>query len=106
MSRYKCTKCGEPHYSSAGPESINNNRCTVNGCGGDLAPAGDKPPKVDVHVHQKPVAVCFYCEECEDDVSIPYDEFLKKYGAPCDWTYTHINCPNGHQAIVEDWTFE
>ena len=39
----------------------------------------------DIHVNQKPISIVAECDNCENEIEIDYNEFIKTYGDPPDW---------------------
>lgn len=61
----------------------------------------------DLMVNQTPVSVNFDCDNCDEEVTIEYDEFINQYGEPYDWSYEKVKCPHcGHVNIIENWEFD
>lgn len=62
----------------------------------------------DIIVIQAPVSVSFDCDNCGEEISIDYDDFVKEYGECCDWGYGDtVKCPHcGHENLIDNWEFD
>jgi len=54
-------------------------------------------------INQAPVSIAFYCDWCDTDVEISYEECVKKYGKePYDWERVKMPERCGHAS--RKWT--
>gem|GEM_PF-4084494 len=61
----------------------------------------------DITVNQVPVNVNLECDNCEEDITISYKEFISRYGEPCDWMYQEVKCPHcGYVNTIGSWDFD
>ena len=60
----------------------------------------------NVSVYQKPISIEIECDNCEEEITIPYNEFVSEHGEPCDWTGQEIKCHEcGYINIIDSWDF-